>query len=969
MNIQPKVLVLLATLCLMMAKIPVFAQGKDQSKSENITANNAPFKVIEEELSNGLKVFMAPTKESPTVRTSIVVRAGSQQEPESTTGLAHYLEHLLFKGTDKLGALDYSKEKPLLDEIERQFEQYRSVKDSTSRKQIYKKIDSLSYEASKYAQSSEFTDMLVKMGAFFVNAFTNVNRTAYINKIPSNQLEKWIRLEAERFRNPQFRTFHTELEAVYEEMNIFQDNAYRMTELELLKALFPLGYGGYKHPIGEIGHLKNPSITEIKKFYHNYYVPNNMAIILVGDFNPKSTLKLLESTFGRMNSGTIPKIKKPRNQKLKSSIEKSITTSGPNLVYIGYEFDGYGSKEAIMMEFIEMLMFNGNAGLLDLNFKGKEKIKNISTKPIFYSDYSAHVIYAEPKEGESLQEVKVLILEQLDRLKNGDFPEWLVEATSNELSKRYMQSTSNESGKTNLILNTFINGVTMDENFQIIHQLNAISKKDIIEFAKNHYGNNYALVYHNSGTNINKIDKPEITGLHKNTSKKSEFRDQLETMAENFEITYEPLDFEKDIKEMNLNGGSKLYYVKNTNNSLFNTRLVFNIPQSDVFSPIIKDFLEKSSIENKARNEIDEELFKLGSQIRFFSNLYSLTIEISGLSENYLKSINLLSDLLNKIEANPQLLETTSSSILSASKKERTSSRGKKQQALRYIRYGQDNALSYVVSKEKLEGIQISELVDQINNIFNNHYNVYHYGADKADSVREILNTRLIAHQNITKTAESTIYQFVPSTKDKVYMVDHKSNKAELFFVTKLKPYDKDLEFMSIIFNFYFNRVIFNELREMRGLAYSAYSRFDIPTYGKRNYLFYPIVNTQTDKVLEAAILTKKLIRALPMDEEIYRQVSNKFLKVWKSNRASGSNKLWWFQGGKMRGFDEDPFARNIRLLEKSTYEDFKKFYKEWIKDAAVETLIVGDLDAIEQEKLKQLGEIEVLTIERLFGN
>jgi len=968
MNIQSKTFIVLSILCLILTETALLAQQiPTKPILEEVT--DAPFKVIERKLANGLTVLMAPSKESPTIRTSIMVKAGSQQEPENTTGLAHYLEHLLFKGTDKLGVLNYAKEKPLLDDIEAQFEIYRKTKDSLKRRKIYSKIDSLSYQASTYAQSSEFSDMMVKMGAFFVNAFTNVNRTGYINKIPSNQLEKWIRLEAERFRNPQFRTFHTELEAVYEEMNIFQDNAYSMTQLELFKTLFPLGYGGYKHPIGEIDHLKNPSITEIKQFYRDYYVPNNMAIILVGDFDPAQALDLIASTFGKMKSGKVPKINKPKNQKLRSSIERSITTSGPNLVYIGYEFDGYGSEEAIMMEFIEMLMFNGNAGLLDLHINNKQKTKHISTYPIFYQDYSAHIIYAEPKEGQSLTDARDLILEQFDRLKKGDFPDWLVEATRNELSKRYMQSTSTARGKTDLLMDAFINEIPLKDNFQIIHRFNGITKASIIAFAKKYYSDNYALVYHKKGTNINKIEKPTITGLSKNANQQSDFRKQLERTPASYEIDYQALDFEKDISSVDLAGRAKLYHVKNVDNRLFSMRVVLNIPQSNKFSPLLKNYLEKAATQYKTRDKIDEQLFKLGSQLSLYSDLYSLTIAVSGLSEHYEKSLEILSELLHTVKEDAELMASISSSLIAENEEAQTTIWGKKQQAFHYVRYGRENALRYIISEEALGEVESTDLVDEIKHIFTNHYEVYYYGVDAPEKVRELINSKLILDQQLIHSTEPKVFPFVPATKNKVYLVDHKSNKAELFFVAKLKGYDKDLEYMSIIFNSYFSGQIFKELRERRGLAYTAYSRLAIPTFAKRNFLFYPVVNTQTDKVVESSILTRNLIRNLPLDEEAYFEVRNRFLQTWKADRAAKSAKLDWFQRAKMRGIKEDQFARNIRLLEKSTFEDFKRFYRNWIKDAIVETLIVGDLDVIAQDQLGHLGEVEILTAEKLFGN
>ena len=168
-------------------------------------------------LDNGLKVYLTSYADAPRVQTNIAVRAGSKNDPEDATGLAHYLEHMLFKGTDVYGSLDYEKERPLLDQIEALYEEYRSIEmtDTINRERVWNQIDSVSGEAAKFAIANEYDKMLSGLGAKGTNAYTSNEKTVYINDIPSNQMEKWNKLESERFRYPVFRLFHTELEAVY----------------------------------------------------------------------------------------------------------------------------------------------------------------------------------------------------------------------------------------------------------------------------------------------------------------------------------------------------------------------------------------------------------------------------------------------------------------------------------------------------------------------------------------------------------------------------------------------------------------------------------------------------------------------------------------------------------------------------------------------------------------------------------
>ena len=165
-------------------------------------------------LPKGLQEWITVNKNEPRCQTMIAVKPGSKNDPADHTGLAHYLEHMLFKGTDQYGSKDFSKEKPLLDEIENLYEVYGAEKDDNKRKAIYHTIDSVSHIASNYAIANEYDKMVSNIGAKGTNAFTSTDMTVYVNDIPVNQLDKWVTIEAERFRNPQLRLFQTELEGV-----------------------------------------------------------------------------------------------------------------------------------------------------------------------------------------------------------------------------------------------------------------------------------------------------------------------------------------------------------------------------------------------------------------------------------------------------------------------------------------------------------------------------------------------------------------------------------------------------------------------------------------------------------------------------------------------------------------------------------------------------------------------------------
>ncbi|MEY4926104.1 MAG: hypothetical protein RI894_540, partial [Bacteroidota bacterium] len=306
MKFTRQFLSLLATVAL-----PVLAFAQSQTAKQQAppyeTVPNDPMNVKIGTLSNGMKVYMSVYKDAPRIQTLIATRAGSKNDPEDATGLAHYLEHMLFKGNSHFGTKDWPKEKAELQVISDLYEQRRKVKDPVERTKIYAKIDSVSQLAAGYAIANEYDKMMASIGAQGTNAFTWLEETVYVEDIPSNELEKWANVEGDRFQELTLRLFHTELEAVYEEFNIGQGRDDNRVYEALYKELFPTHTYGSQTTIGTSEHLKNPSMVKIHDYFNKYYVPNNMAIILAGDLDPDKTMKILEKYFGVWRAKEVPK--------------------------------------------------------------------------------------------------------------------------------------------------------------------------------------------------------------------------------------------------------------------------------------------------------------------------------------------------------------------------------------------------------------------------------------------------------------------------------------------------------------------------------------------------------------------------------------------------------------------------------------------------------------------------------------
>lgn len=250
-------------------------------------------------LSNGMTVWLNEDHAQPKVFGAVVVKAGAKDCPNS--GIAHYLEHLLFKGTQKIGTTDYAKEKPWLDSISAQYDRLARTTDATRRLAIQRHINDLSIRAADYAIPNEFGNLIDRFGGTGLNAYTSFDETVFHNAFSPQYIRQWCELNAERMRDPVFRLFQGELETVYEEKNMYTDNLLASTAEKAQQ--IALAGTPYAYPIiGATDSLKNPRLTEMMRFFRERYVPANMGLILCGDIRADSLRPLLERTFGTLQA-------------------------------------------------------------------------------------------------------------------------------------------------------------------------------------------------------------------------------------------------------------------------------------------------------------------------------------------------------------------------------------------------------------------------------------------------------------------------------------------------------------------------------------------------------------------------------------------------------------------------------------------------------------------------------------------
>lgn len=941
-------------------------------KYENITGDALNARIYK--LDNGLTVYISVYKNAPRIQTYIATRAGSKNDPKEATGLAHYLEHMLFKGTDKFGSKDYPKEKVELAKIEALYEVYRKTKDESKRKNIYHKIDSISGYASTFAIANEYDKMLSNLGAKGTNAYTWLEQTVYVNDIPSNQLDKWTTIESERFRNPVLRLFHTELEAVYEEKNRGLDNDGEKSWEALFKGLFPNNTYGSQTTIGTIDHLKNPSLTEIKKYFNTYYVPNNMAICLSGDLDPDATIKMIDEKFGSWKSKPIPAyvpfIEKPI---LKPVVKEVIGPDAQN-VMIGYRFPGIASKDADMIMMINKILSNGKAGLIDLNLNQEQKVLEAGAFDMEFKDYSAHILSGSPKEGQTLEQLKDLLLEQIEKVKKGEFPDWILSAIITDMKLQQTKMYEYNSARADAFVNSFIAGRSWKETVNTINRLSKITKEDIMNFANVNYTNNYVVVYKRTGEDksVMKVEKPAITPVNVNRDDQSNYlKTLINTPISNIEPVF--IDYAVDIKKTNLKNGIQVLYNANKENNTFDMYYVFNMGSNqNKKTDVAINYLKYLGTKELTAAQVQQEFFKLGCSFDVYVDEDQTWVSLNGLTENIESAIKLFENLLANAQPNEAALENLISDIL----KKREDAKLNKSEILfgaltSFGKYGKNSPYTNILSSAELKNLKSTELISIINSVTSFQHSVLYYGNNEISDLTAILNKLHITPEKLTPTPLPVKFEEVEANTN-VYAVNYDMKQAEVIFISKDEKYDKMNVPKIRLFNEYFgggmSSIVFQEMRESKALAYSVYSNYSIAKNKTENNYIFSYIGTQADKLPEAMAGMMDLVNNMPKAENNFNASKESIIQGIRTERITKANILFNYENATRLGNDYDIRKDIYARVPMITFEELKSFEENHIKNKKYTILVIGKKENLDIKTLGKYGSVKFLELEEIFG-
>ena len=927
-------------------------------------------------LDNGLKIYLSVNKEKPRIQTYIAVRTGSKNDPAETTGLAHYLEHLMFKGTLQFGVNNTEAEAPLLDEIEQRYEAYRKLTDPTARKQAYHEIDSVSQVAAQYFIPNEYDKLMAAIGAQGTNAFTSDDVTCYTEDIPSNEIENWAKIQADRFQHMVIRGFHTELEAVYEEYNIYLTDDNDKIFSALGKKLTPSHPYGTQTTIGTQDHLKNPSITNIKNYFNHWYVPNNVAICMAGDFDPDKTVAILEKYFGQWKPGAdVRQPIFPVQRPLTAPADTTVIGQQAEQIWMGWLAKKASDLQCDTLEVIESMLSNGKAGIFDLNLNQQMKVQMAGGGVQTQQDYSRFLLIGMPKPGQSLEEVRQLMLAELDNLKKGNFSDDLLPSVINNKKLNYQKSLDNNLWRVRQHMDAFINGESWQQHTSQIDRISHMTKQQIVDFANRFFTNGYATVFKRQGVDTlqKKIDKPAITPIPTNRDQVSQFvKDIQNSKVEPIEPQF--VDFKRDLTVSKTKKKLPLLYKQNTDNQLFNLTFRYDFGhEDDNRYDIVSSYLDYVGTDRLTAADIKQQFYKLACNYSVNVHADILNISLSGLDENMVPALQLLEQVLQHAKADKESYDQ----FVAITLKDRNDAKSNQRLCFDYLTqygiYGPHNQRRDDMTEQQLRQADPQQLLDLLKGLLGMQHSVLYYGPKTEQQLAAILDKEHKTAKRLSAVPQGEPFTTQPTPQNEVWIAPYDAKNIYMrMYHNEGRAANIDEEAVIRVFNEYYgggmNGIVFQELREARGLAYSASAFYARVSKKEQKEYYYTNIITQNDKMMDCVRQFHQILDTIPQSEAAFSIAKDAVQKQLASQRITKFGVISHYLKMQRLGLDYDINSKVYRDLQNVTLQDIARFEQQQMARKPYRYLILGDEKELDIPALEKIAPIRRFTLEEIFG-
>lgn len=942
----------------------VFACCSYQSQAEDLNA----LKVKEYRLENGLTVWLNEDHSQPKVFGAVVVKAGAKDCPD--TGIAHYFEHMMFKGTDRIGTLDYESEKVLLDSIAMKYDELAMTEDTAARARLQKEINELSIRSSEYVIPNEFNRLINRFGGSGLNAATSYDATIYFNTFSPQYMVQWAEINSERLINPVFRLFQSELETVYEEKNMYGDFIGGQVMDTLMARYF--GPHPYAYPIiGSTKNLKNPRLTEMHKFFEDYYVASNMALILSGDFDAQQVMPILEKAFSRIRSGNAPKQEKVMLPPFNGRETMKVKFPIPFIKAMGLGFRGVSAnhEDQVALNIAVNLLNNSNGtGYLD-KLMVEHKLMGALAINESMNEAGILAVAIMPKLLiQSYSSAEKMVWDEINRVKNGDFSDEMFNSLKLEQKRQYASSLENIDSRATIMMNLFSQGKSWNDYLNEVARIESITKEDVVRVAQKYFSNNYLCVTKSTGKYPkDNLPKPAFSPVvPRNADASSSYAKQLEKIPEQ-QVAPRIIDFEKDVKTSKLTPLVTLYTTPNPLNDIFTLNISYGIgalEQPELMQ--LTNYLQLLGTESLSFEQFRSRLQSIGSTLAFDVTPDAFVMKVTGFDNHIDETMELVGDFIRHAKADDKKLRQIVDDAKVSEKAFFKSGDNVASALLEQVKYGDQSRYLRKLSLsqiKKLKGKDMLAIYDKVRSV---QCDLHYCGTLPVEKVIGTIRQHLPLERTTVASNSPYYRELKQYDRPTVFFIDMPDMAQSIVYgYVKGDPVDdKASRHASQLFSVYFggdmSSLMFQEIREFRSFAYRTSGRYQLPNHAHKGTAgsFTAMLSTQSDKTLDALGVLDSLIREMPLKPERMEAVKQTLVNRINNDYPPFRNLSEKVASARMEGFDRDPAEEFLRDIATMDMQDISRFYQEQISGRPVVYVITGNRKHIDMKKLAEYGTI-----------
>ena len=621
------------------------------------------------------------------------------------------------------------------------------------------------------------------------------------------------------------------------------------------------------------------------------------------------------------------------------------------------------------------MLSNGKCGLIDIDINQQQKAQSVYAYPMIGVDYGGIWIEGVPREGQTLDEVKALTLAEIDKLRKGDFDESIIDATIANHKRRIMQRLDSNTGRAQAYVESFIGGTDWADEVARIDRLSRITKADVVAWAQKTLGDgNYAVLYKLQGEDPDqkKIEKPQITPIATNRDAQSVFLTEIQnTEVKPIEPVF--VDYKKDMSQFEARKGIDVLYKKNESNDIFTLTYVFDTgTENDPALNLAFDYLGYLGSESLTAEQIASKMYGIACSFSMQAGPTSCRISITGLGENMAEAMEIVEGLLNKPKPDEAILANLKADMIK-SRADAKLNQSRCFGALRtYVFYGPDFIRRTTLTNPALEAMSSEMLLAKIGELMGKQHEVLYYGPQSEKEVTEALAMHHKTSAELQPLDKKHL-QLLPTDESKVLMAQYDAKQLYYLQYANLgKQFDVAADPEITLYNEYFgggmNSVVFQEMREARGLAYTAQASIMQPNYADTKYGYMAFIATQNDKMQMAIEAFDEIINNMPESETAFKIAKEGLISRLRTDRTVKEQVLWSFIRLRNLGLEEDRDKQIFEKVQAMTLADVKAAQEKWVKNRKYVYGILGDIQDLDLNYLKTLGPIRTVSQEEIFG-